>query len=215
MLKRIFAYSIILLSSFIMLTACLKDSKKPSVIPSIEGYSSQELTQLAGYGNISILKETNFDTIDTTKYKIIYIEVSQNDKSKIISSLLKYFNKEDYQVFYTSLSIDNSLEKVCLLKSKDKYDVLRAFKTNGTNYDIDTDTLIEKLKVWDDKYSITINGVDGDWVDISLENLPDNIEEFANEVYNFCPDSVDQGVGDINELVNIITNDKEIVLWWD
>ncbi len=215
MLKRSIAFIAILLSSFIMLTACLKNIRKPGVIPSFEGFSSQEIAQLAQYGNISILKETNFDTIDTTKYKIIYIEVSQNDKSKIISSILKYFNKADYQVFYTSLSIDNSLEKVCLLKSKDKYDVLRAFKTNGTNYDIDTDTLIEKLKVWDGKYSITINGVDGDWIDISFENLPDNIDEFANEIYNFCPDSVDQGIGDINELVNVIRNDKEIVLWWD
>ena len=42
-----------------------------------------------------------------------------------------------------------------------------------------------------------------------------NMDEFAKEVYAFCPDSVEQGVGDLKSLKEYIEKEKGIWLWWD
>ena len=41
------------------------------------------------------------------------------------------------------------------------------------------------------------------------------MKAFANEVYEFCPDIVDQGVGDVEKLAAGIAATKEVYLWWD
>ena len=41
------------------------------------------------------------------------------------------------------------------------------------------------------------------------------MDAFANEVYEFCPDAVDQGVGSIDELKKAITEMQGLWLWWD
>lgn len=38
---------------------------------------------------------------------------------------------------------------------------------------------------------------------------------FSEEVYEFCPDIVDQGVGDMKKLKDSIKVNKELFLWWD
>jgi hypothetical protein len=211
-------FRIILISTLIIaLVGCASTKKVEVTIPTISGFSSDTLKELAKYGDgkIALLSESEFDNIDTSKFKIVYVNVQKEDRPKAISNLKQYFNGSEYQVFYSSISYDKTPEKICLLKSRDKYSCLSAFKTNGINYDINTNQLIEKIKKWDSQYKIDIIGVDGDWVDIKFSKLPKDIEKFANEIYEFCPDSVDQGVGEISELVKVIRDDEEVFLWWD
>jgi hypothetical protein len=39
-----------------------------------------------------------------------------------------------------------------------------------------------------------ILGAGFDWVELRFGTLPLNLEEFAEEVYDFCPDTLDQGI---------------------
>jgi hypothetical protein len=212
-LSFIFLVNSLIVLIFI-LTGC-NNIGKNTTVAKIDGFDEFVLSELSKYGKVKILNEIERGNIDTSKYKLIYVDVSKNKRSKALENLKKIFKDTDYQVFYTSVGYDNAPEKICILRSKDKYESLKALNTNSVNYDVDTDTLIKKLQDWDTELGIDIMGLDGDWVDIKFKKLPHDIEKFANDIYKFCPDSVDQGVGDIDELSKLLKEDKQIFLWWD
>ena len=39
--------------------------------------------------------------------------------------------------------------------------------------------------------------------------------EIAENIYEFCPDIIDQGSGDINDIIDSLENSNSIFLWWD
>jgi hypothetical protein len=83
----------------------------------------------------------------------------------------------------------------------DKFEDLRLKKTNGINYDVTNNDIIERLSIWDAKYDLTISTVEADTVVIHLSMLPDDLDAFAREVYDFCPDTVDQNFGCYAEII--------------
>ena len=74
---------------------------------------------------------------------------------------------------------------------------------------------IDKLKEWDKAYDIDIWQAETDTIQITLKNLPEDIPSFARDVYKFCPDIVDQGSGNISDLIRSIKGAKALYLWWD
>lgn len=102
-----------------------------------------------------------------------------------------------------------------LIKLNDQFEVLSYRGTNGMNYNVTTSAIIDNLKKWDQKYGLTIKGVDYDWVDFKLHSVPEDLDDFAKELYAFCPDCIDQGVGSNDMLKRVIRTEKYVCLWWD
>ncbi len=100
-----------------------------------------------------------------------------------------------YYVFISerNFGIGGAPDNVSFLKTSDPYDMLRTMGTNGWNYDISPEMVIARLKEWDRKFGIAIHGVGFDWVEGEFKSQPSDMPGFANEVYKFCPDVVDQG----------------------
>jgi hypothetical protein len=71
------------------------------------------------------------------------------------------------------------------------------------------------LKEWEIHSPFDIIGADSDWVEIEFKRLPKDLRAFIEEVYDFCPDAVDQGPGSIAELMKDIRKTKKLFLWWD
>jgi hypothetical protein len=84
-------------------------------------------------------------------------------------------------------------DQVAVLRSSDPYDILRALRTDGANYEVYTDDLIARLKAWEVRCAFRIVGADADWVELEFVSLPADLAAFAEEVYAFCPDTIDQG----------------------
>ncbi|MDU1911761.1 DUF4253 domain-containing protein [Fusobacterium sp.] len=148
-----------------------------------------------------VQKDKYYDGIYFEKYNDSYVKI----KGKL--------EKNSYRVF---LFETNYPEKhVAVIKGKDKFDILKYRRTDGINYGLETEDIIEKVSEWDKKYEIDIIGCSRDWVLIKLNKLPQNLDEFSKEVYEFCPDIVDQGVGSIESLKESIKMNKELFLWWD
>ena len=80
---------------------------------------------------------------------------------------------------------------------------------------METEDIINKVSEWDKKYVVNVVGCGRDWVWIELSKLPRDLDRFSKEVYEFCPDIVDQGVGDIKKLKESIKENNELFLWWD
>ena len=120
-----------------------------------------------------------------------------------------------YVVFQSAQNFGSAPDRVAVLRSTDPFDPLRTMATNGTNYDIHTDSIITRLADWDRRYGLTIVGAGLDWVEAELVRPPPDWVAFAREVYEFCPDIVDQGTETVEALAEEMKESRTVYLWWD
>jgi hypothetical protein len=86
----------------------------------------------------------------------------------------------------------------------DKYQPLRDANTNGANYDLDADQIIAQLQTWDGKYGVTLSDVTHDAVTVTFNAIPvDDVPALAAEIYEFCPDTIDQHFGCFAEMMEM------------
>ncbi|MCK8143336.1 DUF4253 domain-containing protein [Flavobacterium sp. I-SCBP12n] len=166
--------------------------------------------------NIFQLPAIDSDTgeeLDKETFEGIYSESNEKDAEKLVRKLKQKFKEKGYLIFY--LEGLNGKKNIGIIKGIDELDILRYRKTDGINYDLESEDVLKKISEWNTKFGVKIIGCNQDYIQIEFDKLPQNMEEFAKEVYAFCPDSVDQGVGDIKSLEEYIKQDKGIWLWWD
>lgn len=98
---------------------------------------------------------------------------------------------------------------------RDTLDILELAKSDAVNYGKDTAQLRQKLAEWHKRYGIDIWQAETDTVQLKFIQLPKDLTAFAREVYAFCPDIVDQGVGTQAALAEAIRQESGLLLWWD
>jgi Domain of unknown function (DUF4253) len=76
-----------------------------------------------------------------------------------------------------------------------KFEILREHGTSAPSYEMDTDDIIATLSKWDTECGITVSEVGADRFMIQLQILPTDLDGFANELYAFCPNIVEQDFG--------------------
>lgn len=96
-----------------------------------------------------------------------------------------------------------------------QFDILRVAQSDAVNYDMETEDLIRKLEEYDSKYGIDIFHAETDTIEFRFKTMPSDLAEVCNDLYEFCPDIVDQGVGTVEELQNEIAKSGSVFLWWD
>jgi hypothetical protein len=105
--------------------------------------------------------------------------------------------------------------ELVVASAESQFEILRIAASDAVNYGKETEDLVRTLQRWDKLYGIDIYAAETDTIRLKLKSLPKDMAAFANEVYEFCPDIVDQGVGDVEKLAAGIAATKEIYLWWD
>ena len=133
----------------------------------------------------------------------------------IVNELRDKVRRKGYAMYISESNFGYAADEICVIKTDDAYDMLRFEATNGANYDIFTEEIITRLKTWDKKYGLKFVGVGFDFVEADYSKTPVDIDRLAEELYEFCPDIVDQGVGSIEELKRETINTKKLFLWWD
>ncbi|HTP05584.1 MAG TPA: DUF4253 domain-containing protein [Nitrospirota bacterium] len=145
----------------------------------------------------------------------ICVPVPEEKTDFILVSLRKKLAPLKYMAFVVEINGMIKTDKIGVIKGTDQYDILRVMYTNGDDYDISNQDVIERLKEWEKTSPFDIIGADNDWVEIEFKTLPKDLKSFAEEVYDFSPDTVDQGPGSTAELANEIQQTKRLFLWWD
>lgn len=84
----------------------------------------------------------------------------------------------------------------------DRYEQLREAGTNGINYDVTNEDVIARFKRWETVCRFELSEIGHDRVTVTFETLPDDLDAFAQEIYEFCPDTIDQGLGCVNEMID-------------
>ncbi|MDD9941265.1 MAG: DUF4253 domain-containing protein [Myxococcales bacterium] len=96
-----------------------------------------------------------------------------------------------------------------------QFAILRLARSDAVNYDMGTEALIRTLSAWDAEYGVDVLHAETDTIELALENRPSEPLDLAKRVYEFCPDSVDQGTGTVEKLAEAIASTGEVYLWWD
>lgn len=94
-------------------------------------------------------------------------------------------------------------------------DIVKIAETDAVNYNMVTKDLLKNLGQWHRTYGIDIWQAETDTIQLKFIHPPKNTKSFAREVYKFCPDIVDQGVGSVEALEKSIRESRSLILWWD
>ncbi len=189
--------------------------------------SAEELAKTLKFDRrvLIMAKEVALDRIgrltgfDSEGYQIIaagiVVSVPDDKTDHILASLRRKLLPLKYMPFVVEMNAGLKIEKIGILKGMDQYEILRIMHSNGDDYDISNQDVIERLKEWEIYSPFDIIGADNDWVEIEFSALPKDLDAFAKEVYDFCPDAVDHGPGSVEGLIKDIKRTMRLFLWWD
>jgi hypothetical protein len=164
-------------------------------------------------GRVQPFYKSNLYTDNPPEIAGISVAVKQEEAEPLVLKLMENLKSINYLPFIC----ESDREKIAIIPGSDQFDILKLQQTNGDNYDINNDMVISKLKEWNKRYPLKFIGVDYDWVEAKFETFPQrgDLKAFAKEIYNFCPDIVEQGSGSINGLIEEMQETRKLYLWWD
>jgi hypothetical protein len=93
--------------------------------------------------------------------------------------------------------------------TNDPFDEIRKAGTAAPNFDLDNEAVIERLTRWQSLCSFTVANAKEDSVDITFATLPEDMDSFVRDLYDFCPDLVDQGTGCVHEIIEMMEETGE------
>jgi hypothetical protein len=156
---------------------------------------------------------------DENEYQImangIVISVPWSRSDQVLWALREKLKPRNYMVFQTEINNTLKADKIGIIKGTDQYEILRIMHTNGDGDDVSHEDVIAKFKQWEKRIRFEIVGAENDWVEIEFRTMPQDLKAFADDVYEFSPDTVDEGTGSLTELVKDISATKRLVLWWN
>ncbi len=147
--------------------------------------------------------------------KGIVFEAGAEEALRLAAALDGKLQSMGYLVFISETNFGRKPDKVGVVKTDDQFDLLRLQGTNGLNYDLTPKAVIEKLQGWEKRFPFKITGCGMDWVQAEFMRPPDDMDAFAKEVYDFCPDVVEQGTATVEALASEMKRANSLYLWWD
>lgn len=138
--------------------------------------------------------------------------------NRTIESLVDTLNKKfAYRQYLTFISNDDTRDDkkqtLSIIHTADKFNTLRLQQTSGSSHHFSTNSLIQKLQAFENKYPFHFIGVGDDWLLIKTNNTPTDWLDFAKEILKICP--VEDEI-EINEYANgLKQSNGRVSMWWD
>jgi len=76
---------------------------------------------------------------------------------------------------------------------------------------LSTDDIVEVLARWDKAHGIAVDDANVDSLAISFSSIPEELEDFFQEVLKLCPDAAESE----RELLKELEKNRKLFLWWD
>lgn len=96
-----------------------------------------------------------------------------------------------------------------MVAENDPFAAVRAAGTSAPNFEMDNAAIIARLTQWRSLCSFEVTGAESDTVDIVFKTLPKDVDAFIRDMYDFCPDLVDQGTGCVHEMIEVMEESGE------
>lgn len=180
---------------------------KVDLITELKDLTKAELKQLPA------IDEETGDVLSDRFFNGVFTEATEERAIDYVTKLKKRFRENGYLIFV--FEGEDYKMGVAVINGTDDLDILRYRRTDGINYGLENEDVVKKMSEWKAKYGLIVIGCSRDWLQVEFDKLPADMDAFAQEVFEFCPDSVEQGVGTIEKLKEVISEMKGIWLWWD
>lgn len=147
--------------------------------------------------------ESRLDKPFGVTYKI-NIEIHQEVDNRLSEELPSNYNH--YEV-----DSDDGMIHIAVVRPTDKYELIRIMGTNSEQkHDLDTGTLLARLRRWEEEYGLHLKGAGVDWIKMKVERIPGELRDFVKEILSFAPETKHE----INELEDRIKSNQPIVISW-
>jgi hypothetical protein len=123
--------------------------------------------------------------------------------------------KETLPSVYTFYEIDRTDQHVhiAIIRPTDKYEILRIMGTNAEDkYDLDTGTLLARMRKWEEEYGLDILGAGNNWIEFSLQRIPGELREFVEEMIAFAPGTLSSE--DIKSIEQKLKSNQPVRISW-
>ena len=187
-----------------------------SLITSIREQTDSTLTPFPA--NLEKILDKDIDTdVNRKNYPGLIFNAPNASSDGILTNLYDNFQKRGYTIFVLdeSFGIQKKPDVIGVLKTVDKYAILRQVQTDGINAGIDNDSLLKVIKIFDDKYLLQLIGASVDWCEFKITREPEDWLVLAKEAYKVCPDIVEQGTGSVEKLAEEMKRTRRLYFWWD
>lgn len=145
----------------------------------------------------------------------LILNTGPNKGHQVLSKLRSQLKGSPYSAYLNEDAFGFGSDKIAIIKSNNDFDYLEIVRTDGINYELEYKDVLRQYKKWNDLYGLKLKGAGQSWLEAEFIKMPDDWKAFAEEVYEFCPDVVDQGSGDIESLANDMKKMNAVYLWWD
>ena len=155
---------------------------------------------------------------DTIRNGFYFKKISESNAKSIVQNYSEELSETGHYIFLKNLDFDNNwntLYDVTIVKAENQYEILKMMNTEGPNYDVTNKQVINKIKEWDKKVGLKIIVADEARVEAFITKLPDKLSKFTQEIYELCPDVIEQGYGDMDEMIRDYKTNKYFWMWWD
>ena len=143
------------------------------------------------------------------------VSVPRSRSEQVLWLLRDKLKPRKYMAFIIEINDTLKIDKIGIIKGTDQYDILQIMHTNGDDDDVSHEDIIEKLKEWGKRCPFEIIGAENDWVEIEFRVMPRDLKVFAEEIYDFSPDTVDEDTGSLSALIKEINATKRLMLLWN
>jgi hypothetical protein len=171
----------------------------------VKGEARSPIHRLSGYDEDGYQIMANGLTVSVPRSRSEQVLWALRDKLKPLK----------YMAFIIEINNTLKIDRIAIIKGTDQYDILKVMHTNGEEDDVSHEEVIAKLKGWEKRFTFEIIGAENDWVEIEFRIMPRDLTAFADEIYVFSPDAVDEGVGSLAALIKEINTTKRLMLLWN
>jgi hypothetical protein len=141
--------------------------------------------------------------------------VARNRSEQVLWELRERLKPRKYMAFLIEVNLALKADRIGIIKGTDQFEILRIMYTNGDDDDVTHEDVVNRLRSWSKRCPFEIIGAENDWVEIEFRIMPRDVKAFAEEVYAFSPDAVDDGPGSIAGLVREINSTRRVTLSWE
>lgn len=132
----------------------------------------------------------------------------------LVKRLAADMEARGYRIYIQELGYGYQSDSIAIIKSTNKFDILRTRKTHAYTADLDTEQIIDQLRDWDKRYGVRFIGAGYNWVKLELGRRPDDVARFSREILEFCPDVLSSMSGTMAQLMRDIQAQHSIFLQW-
>jgi hypothetical protein len=145
----------------------------------------------------------------------LVLVVGPGEGREVLPELREELAATDYAAYLMEQGFGFGHDRIAIVRGNDPYAYLAIVRTDGIHYDLTHEDVVARYREWDQRYGLSLVGAGLVWLEAELERPPPDWLAFAREVYEVCPDVVDQGTGDVRALADEMQRTGTLYLWWD